>query len=67
LAKTPSTLPTRPRASAKRTSTAAPKQRRDRHQEVRIGYDGIVFASDINGPAFAFTPEDWHNALAPRC
>lgn len=32
--------------------------------EVRIGYDGIVFASDINGNAFAFTPADWYNALA---
>lgn len=32
--------------------------------EVRIGYDGIVFASDINGPEFAFTPADWYNALA---
>ncbi len=32
--------------------------------EVRIGYDGIVFASDINGEAFAFTPEDWYKALA---
>lgn len=32
--------------------------------EVRIGYDGIVFASDINGPSFAFTPEDWYKALA---
>ncbi|MBC7283818.1 substrate-binding domain-containing protein [Hoeflea sp.] len=35
-------------------------------QEVRIGYDGIVFASDINGPAFAFTPADWYNALAAK-
>jgi phosphate transport system substrate-binding protein len=35
-------------------------------QEVRIGYDGIVFASDINGPEFAFTPSDWHNALAAK-
>ena len=34
--------------------------------EVRIGYDGIVFASDINGPDFAFTPSDWHNALAAK-
>jgi phosphate transport system substrate-binding protein len=34
--------------------------------EVRIGYDGIVFASDINGAAFAFTPEHWFNALAPK-
>jgi phosphate transport system substrate-binding protein len=32
--------------------------------EVRIGYDGIVFASDINGNAFAFTPSDWYTALA---
>ncbi|MEZ5798886.1 MAG: substrate-binding domain-containing protein [Paracoccaceae bacterium] len=32
--------------------------------EVRIGYDGIVFASDVNGAEFAFTPEDWYNALA---
>ena len=32
--------------------------------EVRIGYDGIVFASDVNGPEFAFTPADWYNALA---
>ena len=32
--------------------------------EVRIGYDGIVFASDIDGNAFEFTPTDWYNALA---
>ncbi len=32
--------------------------------EVRIGYDGIVFASDINGAEFAFTPADWYNAIA---
>ncbi|PWR03406.1 phosphonate ABC transporter substrate-binding protein [Meridianimarinicoccus roseus] len=33
--------------------------------EVRIGYDGIVFASDINGPAYtAFTEAQWYNALA---
>jgi len=31
--------------------------------EVRFGYDGIVFASDINGPEFAFTPADWYGAL----
>ncbi|MCX7301078.1 MAG: substrate-binding domain-containing protein [Rhodobacterales bacterium] len=31
--------------------------------EVRIGYDGIVFASDVAGPAFAFTPADIYNAL----
>lgn len=32
--------------------------------EVRIGYDGIVFASDIDGADFTFTPADWFNALA---
>ena len=32
--------------------------------EVRIGYDGIVFASDINGQNFAFTPSDIYIALA---
>ncbi|SEK70809.1 phosphate ABC transporter substrate-binding protein, PhoT family [Roseovarius nanhaiticus] len=35
--------------------------------EVRIGYDGIVFASQLDGPAFtAFTPGDWYGALAPK-
>uniref|UniRef100_UPI004047B4FE substrate-binding domain-containing protein n=1 Tax=Yoonia sp. TaxID=2212373 RepID=UPI004047B4FE len=34
--------------------------------EVRIGYDGIVFASDINGNAFEFTPADWYGALAAQ-
>ncbi len=33
-------------------------------EEVRIGYDGVVFASDINGPAFEFTASDWYNAVA---
>uniref|UniRef100_UPI0025D36566 substrate-binding domain-containing protein n=1 Tax=uncultured Pseudophaeobacter sp. TaxID=1759421 RepID=UPI0025D36566 len=32
--------------------------------EVRIGYDGIVFASDINGNEFAYTPTDWFLALS---
>ena len=33
--------------------------------EVRIGYDGIVFASQQDGPAFTeFTPAQWYNALA---
>lgn len=32
--------------------------------EVRFGYDGIVFASEVDGPSFAFTPADWFNALA---
>ncbi len=34
--------------------------------EVRIGYDGIVFASDINGNAFEFTPVDWYRALSDK-
>lgn len=34
--------------------------------EVQFGYDGIVFASDINGNSFAFTPEDWYKALAEQ-
>ncbi len=35
--------------------------------EVRIGYDGIVFASQINGPAFtAFEPVDIFNALSAK-
>jgi phosphate transport system substrate-binding protein len=34
--------------------------------EVRIGYDGIVFASDVNGPDFAFTPGDIFNALGEQ-
>ena len=35
--------------------------------EVRIGYDGIVFASQIDGPKYdAFTPSDIFNALAPK-
>lgn len=34
--------------------------------EVRIGYDGIVFASDVNGPDFALTPSDVYNALAAK-
>ena len=34
--------------------------------EVRIGYDGIVFASQKTGPAFTgFEPADWFNALSP--
>ena len=35
--------------------------------EVRIGYDGIVFASQKDGPAFtAFTPSDWYNAIGVK-
>src|SRR5690606_24016605 len=35
-------------------------------QEVRIGYDGIVFATDIKGPDWALTPEDLYKALAAQ-
>jgi len=34
--------------------------------EVRIGYDGIVFASDKAGAEFAFTPADWFGALSDK-
>jgi len=34
--------------------------------EVRIGYDGIVFASDINGDSYAFSPADWFLALSDK-
>lgn len=34
--------------------------------EVQIGYDGIVFASDINGNSFEFTPVDWYKALSDK-
>ena len=33
-------------------------------QEIRIGYDGIVFASHISAPKFAFTPTDLYLAIA---
>ena len=32
--------------------------------EVQIGYDGIVFASDVAGASFEFTPTDWYKALS---
>lgn len=35
-------------------------------QEIRIGYDGIVFATDINGPDFKLTPKDVYLALASQ-
>jgi phosphate transport system substrate-binding protein len=35
-------------------------------QEVKIGYDGIVFATDINGPDWALTPEDIYKGLAAQ-
>jgi phosphate transport system substrate-binding protein len=31
--------------------------------EIKFGYDGIVFASDLKGPEFKFTPKDWFLAL----
>jgi len=35
--------------------------------EVRIGYDGIVFASQLDGPDYTtFEPADIFNALAPK-
>ena len=34
--------------------------------EVRFGYDGIVFASDVNGAEFALTPADVYLALAAK-
>jgi phosphate transport system substrate-binding protein len=34
--------------------------------EVKFGYDGIVFASDVKGPSFAFEPKDVFLALAPE-
>ena len=34
--------------------------------EIRIGYDGIVFASDVNGPEFAYTPAHIYGALAAQ-
>ncbi len=35
-------------------------------EQVRIGYDGIVFATDVNGPDFAIVPADIYRALAAR-
>jgi len=35
-------------------------------EEIKIGYDGIVFATDIAGPDWALTPEDIYKALATR-
>ncbi|MFQ6548532.1 substrate-binding domain-containing protein [Aestuariibius sp. 2305UL40-4] len=35
--------------------------------EVRIGYDGIVFASQIDGPEFTeFEPAQWYQAMAAQ-
>ncbi|AXS42460.1 substrate-binding domain-containing protein [Breoghania sp. L-A4] len=35
-------------------------------QEIRIGYDGIVFATDVNGPDFALEPVDLYKGLAAK-
>jgi phosphate transport system substrate-binding protein len=35
-------------------------------EEVKIGYDGVVFATDINGPDFAIQPADIYKALAAK-
>ena len=35
-------------------------------QEVKIGYDGIVFAYDVAGPDLAFTAQDIYKALAAQ-
>ncbi|MGB7288182.1 MAG: substrate-binding domain-containing protein [Salaquimonas sp.] len=35
-------------------------------QEIRIGYDGIVFATDIDGPDFSIQPVDIYKALAAK-
>ncbi len=34
--------------------------------EVRFGYDGIVFASDVNGPEFAYTPAQIYGAIGAK-
>ncbi|MFK8033731.1 MAG: PstS family phosphate ABC transporter substrate-binding protein [Hyphomicrobiales bacterium] len=34
--------------------------------EVKFGYDGIVFAYDIDGAVMAFEPSDWYKALAAQ-
>jgi phosphate transport system substrate-binding protein len=34
--------------------------------EVRFGYDGIVFASAVDGPEFALTPADVFNAIGAQ-
>jgi phosphate transport system substrate-binding protein len=38
----------------------------DEIMEVQIGYDGIVFASAINGPDFALTPADVYGAIGAQ-
>jgi phosphate transport system substrate-binding protein len=38
----------------------------DELMEVRIGYDGIVFASDVKGADFALTPKDVYLALGAK-
>lgn len=35
-------------------------------EEIRFGYDGIIFASDINSPNWDFSPSDLYKALAKK-
>ncbi|MCO5080444.1 MAG: substrate-binding domain-containing protein [Rhizobiaceae bacterium] len=35
-------------------------------EEIKIGYDGIVFATSATGPDWALTPEDVYKALAAK-
>jgi len=35
-------------------------------EEIKIGYDGIVFATDIDGPDWQLVPSDLYKALAAR-
>ena len=35
-------------------------------QEIKFGYDGIVFATDAKGPDWALEPKDVHDALAAK-
>lgn len=51
------------RISQKDLDTCAANGAKD-IMEVRIGYDGIVFASDVAGTEFAFAPADIYNAVA---
>ena len=66
LAKTPSTLQTRRAQIREKEIKACAENGVTDIIEVQIGYDGIVFASDINGDAFEFTPDDWYKALAAK-
>ena len=66
LAKTPSTLQTHRVQIREKEIKACAENGVTDIIEVQIGYDGIVFASDINGNSFEFTPEDWYKALSAQ-